>query len=81
LLTVTIRTFISPDKSVSGFCPGEPFVVDVPAPTTLEELTNAFFSKHIEQIGVMAVNGKLAAKETALSPGDVIDLYPLLEGG
>ncbi len=80
-ITLTIRSFITPDEPIAGFNPGESFTLDLPGGITLEELIGKLFYKKFDQIGVMAVNGKLASEETRLSPGDSIDFYPLLEGG
>ena len=80
-ITLTIRSYITPDEPLAGFIAGEPLSLDVPGGTTLAELINQIFSKKFDQIGVIAVNGKLASAETRLSPGDSIDFYPLLEGG
>lgn len=80
-ITVTIRSFLSPDEPIAGFRPGESFTLNVPGGTTLRELTRRIYQEKIDQIGVMAVRGKLASEETLLLPGDSIDFYPLLEGG
>jgi hypothetical protein len=55
--------------------------MDVPVGTTMAELTGRIFFKKFDQIGVMAVNGKLASPETLLFSEDAIDFYPLLDGG
>ena len=80
-ITVTIRSFISPDEPIAGFRPGESFTMNVPGGITLGGLTRRIYHKKFDQIGVMAVRGKLASEETMLLPGDSIDFYPLLEGG
>jgi hypothetical protein len=80
-ITLTIRSFLFPDEPIAGFQPGEAFTMKLPVGTTLEELTGRIFFKKFDQIGVTAVNGKLAAAETILLPGDAIDFYPLLDGG
>ncbi len=80
-ITVTIRSFVFPDEPVAGFRLGETFAVKVPGGTTLGGLTRRLYHTKGDQIGVMAVGGKLASEETLLLPGDLIDIYPLLEGG
>ena len=80
-ITVTIRSFLAPDEPIAGFRLGESFAMRVPGGTTLGGLTRRIFHKKFDQIGVLAVGGKLASPETLLLPGDSIDVYPLLEGG
>ena len=80
-ITLTIRSFLFPDEPIAGFQPGESFSMNVPGGTTMEELTGKIYYKKFDQIGVMAVNGKLASAETILLSGDSVDFYPLLEGG
>ena len=80
-ITVTIRSYITPDAPIAGFQIGDPFAMNLPEGIRLDELTHRIFYKKFDEIGVMAVNGELASEETVLSPGDAIDLYPLLEGG
>jgi hypothetical protein len=80
-ITVTIRSYISPDEPVDGYRFGESFRMDLPCGITMRDLMGRIFSKKSAQIGVMAVNGTLASEETILMQGDSIDLFPLLEGG
>lgn len=80
-IAVTIRSFLFPDEPMVGFKLGESFTMNVPGGTTMEELTGKIYYKKFDQIGVMAVNGKLASAETILLSGDSIDFYPLLDGG
>ncbi len=81
LITVTIRSFVPPDALIVGFDLGKPFQLELPDKATLGELIKKLFSKNADQIGVIAVNGKLAAKNAILSGGDKVDLYELLGGG
>lgn len=81
LITVTIKSFIPPNESMDSFQPGEPFKFHLPQNTTLEELIRKIFSKNLNQIGIMAVNGQIASNTVVLSQGDKIDLYGLLDGG
>ncbi len=80
-ITVTIKSFLPPDEPPEGFHLGEYFKMNLPDGTTLGELARKIFSKHLDHIGVMAVNGKLASEKTVLMSGDCINFYPLLEGG
>lgn len=79
--TITIRSFVSPDEPITGFQPEESFSLQVDEGATLGDLTARYFSQVVDQIGVMAVNGTLASENTILSSGDMIEFYPLLEGG
>lgn len=80
-MVVIIRTFIPPNEPVEGFRLGEPFEFNLMDGTTLKELTQRILSKNKGQIGIMAVNGKIAQEDTVLLEGDKIDLYSLLDGG
>ena len=80
-MTITVISYIPLDDPTVAFLPGESFSMEVREGTTLDEFTARFFSRTKDQIGVMAVNGALASEGTVLSPGDAVELYPLLEGG
>jgi len=80
-IPLTIRSFLFPDEAIAGFQLGEPFAMKLPTGTTVQELTDNIYFKKSDQIGVTAVNGRLAPPETVLMPGDAIDFYPLLDGG
>ncbi len=80
-MAVTLRSYLYPDAPLAGFELGEALSLKVPAGSTLGEFAGRFFHKQLAQIGVLAVNGKLATEETVLQPGDTIDIYALLEGG
>ena len=80
-VTLTVRSFLFPDEPQAGFEPGRPFTLNVPLGTTVEQLLARLYLKKSDQIGVTALNGKLASGETILSSGDAIDFYPLLDGG
>lgn len=80
-ITVMIKSYIPPDEPLGDFHLGEYFKMNLPGRITLGELTRKIFSKNVDQIGMITVNGRIASEKTVLSPGDQIDLYPLLEGG
>ena len=80
-MVVIIRTFVPPNESIEGFRLGEPFEFNLMDGTTLKELTQRILSKNKGQIGIMAVNGRVAREDTVLFEGDKIDLYSLLDGG
>ena len=80
-ITVTIKSFVPPDEPIEGFQPGEPFKFRLPQKTPLGELVQKIYSRKMNQIGIMAVNGEIACPNAILSQGDKIDLYALLDGG
>ena len=80
-ITITVRSFVMPDKSVEGFDPGKPCRMNLFPNTTLADLITKVFLEHADQIGLTVVNGEIASKTTILSQGDKVDLYELLGGG
>jgi sulfur carrier protein ThiS len=60
---------------------GEPFEMTIPEPFTVGDLARSLLSKNVNQIGILAVNGKPANEDAILSEGDRVDLYALLDGG
>lgn len=80
-LMVTVRSFIPPHPHTEGYELGKPFAFELPKGMTLGELAEKILSKNINQMGIMAVNGKVAGKDQVLSPGDKIDFYALIDGG
>lgn len=81
LITVTIKSFLSPNEPMEGFQLGESFKFHLPQNTPLGELIQKMFSQKMNQVGLIAVNGQIASKNVILSQGDKIDLYALLDGG
>jgi hypothetical protein len=81
LITVTIKSFLPPNEPVEGFQIGESFKFRLPQNTPLSELIQKIFSKKMNQVGLIAVNGQIASENVILSHGDKIDLYALLDGG
>lgn len=80
-ITVTVRSFIFPYEPLEDFDLGKPFKMKIRPNTTLEELTHKILLQNVNQIGIMAVNGKVAKEDTTLAQGDKVDLYALLAGG
>ena len=78
---MTIKSFLSPNEPVEGFKIGESFKFHLPQNTRLGELIQKMFSKKMNQVGLIAVNGQIASENVILSHGDKIDLYALLDGG
>lgn len=80
-MTVVIRSFVPPDEPLEKFHLGEPFQFNLADGMTLGAFIQEIFSKNRRQVGILAVNGKVASEATTLSEGDRIDLYALLDGG
>jgi sulfur carrier protein ThiS len=79
--TVWVRSFIIPPDRGETFSPGVPFTIDIPENLTLGQLANRILSKNIEQLGIMAVNGRIGCENPILSEGDKIDLFAFVDGG
>lgn len=80
-MAVNVRSFIKPFKWVDGFELGKAFEVSMPFDSTLGQLVQKIFAGNSDTIGLMVVNGEVSYEKRRLSPGDRIDIYPLLEGG
>jgi len=80
-MTVIVRSFVFPNEPLEKFHLGEPFQFNLAEGTTLGEFVQTMFSKNSGQVGILAVNGRVASEATTLSEGDRIDLYALLDGG
>jgi sulfur carrier protein ThiS len=81
VITVIVRSFIPLLEPSEGFNLGEPFKITIPEGMTSGELAQKILSKNVNQLGIVAVNGKKASENTILAEGDKIDLYALLDGG
>ena len=80
-IIIHLRSFIAPNHPLKDFRPGILCPVYIPRRTTLGEFVTHFFSKRAKQIGLTAVNGRVADEQTILSDGDQVDVYELLGGG
>jgi len=80
-ITIKVRSYVSPDRPIPGFRLGEAFKVNVKDGLTLKELLQDYFSEKAQEIGIMAVNGKLVSERATLSDEDSVDLFVLLDGG
>jgi molybdopterin converting factor small subunit len=80
-ITITITSLVKLNAPIEGFDLGKPFKINLPQNTLLGELIKKIFSKNVNQIGMMVVNGKIAGNNLVLSHGDEVDLYELLGGG
>lgn len=80
-IVVTVRTFIPALNPPAGYVFGEPFPMELPQGLTARELAERILAKNIDQLGITAVNGKVAQPHAVLSQGDRIDLFALIEGG
>ena len=81
LIAIHMRSFIAPEPPLRDFRPGIICPVYIQRQTTLGEFLTQFFSGKASQIGLTAVNGRVADERTILSAGDQVDVYELLGGG
>jgi sulfur carrier protein ThiS len=81
VISITVRSFLPPDQSIEGFDLGKPFVIQLPANSTLEELIENLFWRKMDQIGVRAINKEVAENTKMLRPGDQVDIFELVGGG
>ena len=80
-ITITLRSFILPPDSKDDFPIGRPFPLRVSPGTPVEKLMKKIFAGKADHIGMVAINGKVAAGEVLLADGDSVDVYELLGGG
>jgi hypothetical protein len=80
-ITVTLRSHVPPSAYVNNFEFGKPFQIRVECNTTLKEFLQKLFVENMNNIGLIAVNGKLARENRTLLEGDVIFVYSLAGGG
>ncbi|MDD4238801.1 MAG: hypothetical protein PHT62_09645 [Desulfotomaculaceae bacterium] len=81
LITVTIRSHVPPSADVKDFQFGKPFQLGLEYNANLQALLQKLFPENIKDLGFIAVNGKLAARDRSLLEGDVIYIYSLVAGG
>ncbi len=80
-IVVTVRSFVPALNPPPGYGFGEPFPLELPQGITAKELAERILGKNIDQLGITAINGKVAQSLALLSQGDRIDLFALIEGG
>lgn len=80
VITVNIRSYVTPSEQVEGFETGKQLQMKVFANTALEDLVQQLFSKNRNHIGFKVVNGKVV-KDKILLNGDVIEIHRLMGGG
>jgi hypothetical protein len=80
-ISVAVRSFVTPPQRVDGFELGKRFPFRLSDRATLGELVRRVLGERSDEVGVMAVNGRVAKEDIALSEGDEIDLHALLDGG
>jgi hypothetical protein len=81
MIRLTVRSFIPPGIKIDGYSLGVPFPMQVRKGITLHELSQMILCKNINLLGVQAVNGLLASKDTVLADGDRVDLFAAIDGG
>jgi sulfur carrier protein ThiS len=80
-ITVTVRSFIFSRKQIKEFDLGKPFEMVMPLGSTVEILARKILADKINQIGIIAINGKVTSGDTELREGDRVDLFELVQGG
>lgn len=80
VITVKIKSYVTPSEQVDGFETGKQFQMKIFANTALEDLVQQMFSKNRNHIGFKIVNGKVV-KDKILLDGDVIEIHRLMGGG
>jgi hypothetical protein len=80
-ILITLRSFLLPPGSEGDFPLGQPRPFPVSPGTPVGELMERLFAERANQIGLVAINGKMAEGEEPLADGDRVDVYELLGGG
>ncbi len=80
-ISVTLRSFIPSPESVRGYELGRAFGMELPRGITLGELARKILGDNINQLGLCAVNGRMARENLVLEEEDRIDFFALIEGG
>lgn len=81
-ITVTIRSHVPPSAGVENFEIGKPYQVKVKCNTTITEFLQQLFPKNRNNVGFVAVNGRLVREQDrTLSKGDSVFFYSLAGGG
>jgi sulfur carrier protein ThiS len=80
-ITVTVRSFIFSQKQVKEFDLGKPFEMVMPLGSTVEILAKKILADKMNQLGIMAINGKATSGDRELHEGDRVDLFELIQGG
>lgn len=80
-MLISIRTFITPRGELDSIIVGEPNRIELPDNSSLDDLIKKIFSKNHQQIGIMAINGKITNGSVILSEGDSIDIFGHVGGG
>lgn len=81
LITVNVRSHVAPSADIEGFKIGKPFLVRVESNSTVEALLQQLFYNNMRHLGLIVLNGKVAAKDRVLFEGDALHIYNLILGG
>jgi len=80
-IIVTIRSHVPPSADIKDFKFGKPFQISLENNSNVEALLQQLYYKNIKELGFIAINGKLAARDRILLEGDVVYIYNMLLGG
>jgi sulfur carrier protein ThiS len=78
---ITLRSFVLPPGSGDDFPLGHPVSLRVPQGTSVKKLLEKIFAERRNQVGLVAINGRVAEGKTLLADGDRVDVFELLGGG
>ena len=80
-IAITLRSFVFPPGKEDDFPLGQPIPLRISPGTQLEKLLERIFADRVNQIGMVAVNGKVAEGKVLLMEGDRVDVFEILGGG
>jgi sulfur carrier protein ThiS len=78
---ISLRSFVLPPGSGDDFPLGHPVSLRVPQGTLVEKLLEKIFAERRNQVGLVAINGRVAEGKIPLADGDRVDVFELLGGG
>jgi sulfur carrier protein ThiS len=79
-ISITFRSYVLPPGS-DDFPLGQPLVYRVSAGMVVGKLLENLFGDRANQVGMVAVNGRVADGQTPLKDGDRVDAFEILGGG
>jgi sulfur carrier protein ThiS len=80
-IAITLRSFVLPPDAGDDFPLGKPLPLRIEPGTSVGKLLERIFTRKVDQIGMVVINGKIAEEKVILADGDRVDVYELLGGG
>ena len=80
-IAIPLRSFVLPPDLVDDFPLGQPLALRVSPGISVEKLMKKIFADRANQIGMVAVNGRVAEGKVPLMDGDQVDVFEILGGG